>query len=315
MASAGLLALLDDLTVILDDVAAMTKIALKKTAGVAGDDLAVGAQQVVGLHPSRELPIVWAVAKGSLLNKSWLVPVALLLSAFAPVVIVPIMMLGGAFLCYEGVHKILHRLFPAKHVPTRQEHAAAAERGAEALVALERRKIKEAVRTDAILSAEIVVIALGSFADKPIGTQVLALVAVALVMTAAIYGLIALIVKVDDLGLHLAERPGTGLGTRVLRGLGTGLVRGMPLFMKLLSVVGTIAMFLVGAGIFVHGVPAVEHALEALVHAATSNGVLQALLEGALVVVGGVGLGLVAVPFAKLAALSARAVARRRRAA
>lgn len=298
MASGGLLALLDDLASILDDVAAMAKLAVKKTAGVAGDDLAVGANQVVGLSPDRELPIVWAVAKGSFWNKCWLVPSALLLSAFAPMVIMPIMMLGGAFLCYEGVHKLVDKLKRRGADPDRERLTAAAIQGPEALLELEKGKIKEAIQTDTILSAEIVVIALGAMSGAPFWTQAITLTAVAFFMTVAIYGLIALIVKADDLGLRLTQQTGTGTGPAMQRAIGRGLLAGMPPFMKLLSIVGTIAMFLVGGGIVVHGIPGLEPALVNIAHGVTSSGFVHAVIEQALVLVGGIAIGIVALPIA-----------------
>ncbi|MBT9557697.1 MAG: DUF808 domain-containing protein [Myxococcales bacterium] len=300
MASGGLLALLDDLASILDDVAAMAKIAVKKTAGVAGDDLAVGANQVVGLSPDRELPIVWAVAKGSFWNKCWLVPSALLLSAFAPMVIMPIMMLGGAFLCYEGVHKLVDKLKKRGDDPHRAELTAAALQGPESLLELERGKIKEAIQTDMILSAEIVVIALGAMSDAAFWTRAVTLTAVAVIMTIAIYGLIALIVKADDVGLHLSKRAGAGTLAATQRALGRGLLAGMPPFMKLLSIVGTIAMFLVGGGIVVHGIPGLEPALLNMAHGVGSIGFISGVIEQALVLGVGVVIGVVALPIASL---------------
>lgn len=297
MVSGGLLALLDDLATLLDDVAVLSKLAVKKTAGVAGDDLAVGAQQVVGLDPSRELPIVWAVARGSLWNKCWLVPSALALSAFAPRVIGPVMMLGGAFLCYEGVHKVLHKLSPEAAKGAHDALTAAAVTGADALRALERQRIKEAVQTDTILSAEIVVIALGAIGGASFWMRALTLALVALFMTFAIYGLIALIVKADDAGLHLAARAGDGRGARAQRALGVALLRAMPGFMKSLSVVGTVAMFLVGGGIIAHGVPVLERAIAGI---ARASGALGGVVEAALVIAAGAAVGLAAVPIAKV---------------
>lgn len=300
MASGGLLALLDDLASILDDVAVMAKLAVKKTAGVAGDDLAVGANQLVGLAPERELPIVWAVAKGSFWNKCWLVPSALLLSQFAPMVIMPIMMLGGAFLCYEGVHKLVDKFKRRKDDPHRADLTAAAMAGPEALLELEKGKIKEAIQTDTILSAEIVVIALGAMAEAAFWTRAVTLTAVAVFMTVAIYGLIALIVKADDLGLRLSLKTGAGTLPATQRAVGRGLLAGMPPFMKLLSVVGTIAMFLVGGGIVVHGIPGLEPALVNIANAASSNGFIHGVVEQALVLVVGVAIGIIALPVASL---------------
>ncbi|MBN8509376.1 MAG: DUF808 domain-containing protein [Burkholderiales bacterium] len=264
MAAGSLLALIDDIASVLDDVALLTKAATKKTAGVLGDDLALNAQQVTGVAAARELPVVWAVAKGSLLNKVILVPLALLISAFAPWAVTPLLMVGGAFLCYEGVEKLVHKLRRrgdegAEH----QRHVAAlADPGAD-LVALERDKIKGAVRTDFVLSAEIIAITLGTVAAAPFGQQVAVLTGIALLMTVGVYGLVALIVKLDDLGLHLAEA-----GHAAARALGRGILRAAPWLMKALSVAGTAAMFLVGGGILVHGVPALHHGIEALAAAA-----------------------------------------------
>jgi len=261
MAAAGLLALLDDIASILDDVALLTKVATRKTAGVLGDDLALNAQQVTGVAADRELPVVWAVAKGSAVNKAILVPAALAISAFAPWAIVPLLMIGGAFLCYEGFEKLAHRFL---HGP--EERATEHETLRNALadpavdpVAFEKARIKGAIRTDFILSAEIVVIGLGTVAEAPLPTQVAVLVAIAIVMTVGVYGIVAAIVKLDDLGLHLRAQPGA-----VARALGTGILRAAPWLMRFLSVAGTAAMFLVGGGILVHGVPALHHASVAL---------------------------------------------------
>jgi predicted DNA repair protein MutK len=276
MAAASLLALIDDIASVLDDVALLTKAATKKTAGVLGDDLALNAQQVTGVAAARELPVVWAVAKGSLLNKAILVPLALGVSAFAPWAVTPLLMVGGAFLCYEGVEKLAHKLRHRDDEPGahRRHVAALADPGAD-LVALERDKIKGAVRTDFVLSAEIIAITLGTVAGVPFGQQVAVLVGIALLMTVGVYGLVALIVKLDDLGLHLAEA-----GPAAARALGRGILRAAPWLMKALSVAGTAAMFLVGGGILVHGVPALHHAIEALAAAAAgaAGGVAAALV-------------------------------------
>jgi hypothetical protein len=261
MAAGNLLALLDDIATILDDVAVLSKVAAKKTAGVLGDDLALNAQQVTGVASARELPVVWAVAKGSFVNKAILVPAALLISAFAPWLVTPLLMLGGAFLCFEGVEKLAHKLLrgrdedEAHHADLRR--ALADPQGD--LVALEREKIKGAVRTDFVLSAEIIVITLGTVAAAPMGTRVAVLVAIALAMTVGVYGLVAGIVKLDDVGLWLRGRAGAAA-----QALGTGIVRAAPWLMRALSVAGTVAMFLVGGGIVVHGVPPLHHAVEAL---------------------------------------------------
>ena len=255
MASANLLALIDDIATILDDVATMTKVATKKTAGVLGDDLALNAQQVTGVKAERELPVVWAVAKGSFVNKAILVPAALLISAFAPWAVTPLLMVGGAFLCYEGFEKLAHRFLhdPAEDAAHKAEVRRAVADPTVDLVAVEKDKIKGAVRTDFILSAEIIAITLGTVADKPLATQSLVLTAIALVMTVGVYGLVAAIVKLDDLGLALSVRGG------VTGAIGRGILVAAPWLMKALSVAGTAAMFLVGGGILVHGVPALHH--------------------------------------------------------
>ena len=260
MAGTTLLALIDDIATILDDVATMTKVAAKKTAGVLGDDLALNAQQVTGVHADRELPVVWAVAKGSMVNKAILVPAALLISWLLPGLITPLLMIGGAFLCYEGCEKLAHKWL---HAP--EEDEAAHQKTLHALadptvdlVALEREKIKGAVRTDFILSAEIVVITLGAVAGASLAQRVGVLVGISLLMTVGVYGLVAGIVKLDDLGLRLQ-----GSASGFARAVGTGLLRAAPWLMKTLSVVGTAAMFMVGGGILLHGWPALAHAVEA----------------------------------------------------
>ncbi len=249
MATAGLLTLLDDLATMLDDVAVMAKLATKKTAAIAGDDLAVGAQAMVGLSPARELPIVWAVTKGSLVNKLWLVPLVLVLTLVAPWSLTPLLMFGGAFLCYEGVHKSMEKLGVQHH------DVAATDAPPVDLVELEKQKIRGAVRTDVILSAEIVVIALNSISERnpSFAMKALTLSIVAFGLTFVIYGLIALIVKADDAGLHLVERGGPG------RPVGKTILLIMPVFMKVLGVVGTVAMFMVGGEIIAHGMPGLDH--------------------------------------------------------
>ncbi|MFN3736429.1 DUF808 domain-containing protein [Hydrogenophaga sp.] len=284
MAAASLLALIDDIATILDDVSVMTKVAAKKTAGVLGDDLALNAQQVTGVRADRELPVVWAVAKGSLVNKAILVPLALLISAVAPWAITPLLMLGGLFLCFEGVEKLVHAWGPKDQA--RVEHAELARAVADEsvdLVAREKEKIKGAVRTDFILSAEIIVITLGTVATAGMGTRVTVLVGISLLMTVGVYGLVAGIVKLDDLGLHLA-----GQAQAWKASLGRGILGLAPWLMKSLSVVGTAAMFLVGGGILLHGLPALAHAVEAL--SAPLGGwsaVLNALAGAALGMVAG----------------------------
>lgn len=255
MAGASLFALLDDIAALLDDVALLTKVAAKKTAGVLGDDLALNAQQVTGVSANRELPVVWAVAKGSLVNKAILVPAALAISAWLPWAITPLMMIGGAFLCYEGVEKLAHKFLHSKE----EDAAHKAERVKVLadekvdLVAWEKDKIKGAVRTDFILSAEIIVLSLGVISNAPFGQQVAALVAIALGMTVFVYGLVAGIVKLDDIGAWLLDKG------RALAALGRGLLYATPWLMRGLSVAGTAAMFLVGGGILVHAIPALHH--------------------------------------------------------
>lgn len=260
MAGTTLLALIDDIATILDDVATMTKVAAKKTAGVLGDDLALNAQQVTGVRAQRELPVVWAVAKGSLVNKAILVPAALLISWLLPGLITPLLMIGGAFLCYEGCEKLAHKWLhsPDEDEAAHQKTLQALADPAVDLVALERDKIKGAVRTDFILSAEIVVITLGAVAGASLAQRVGVLVGISLLMTVGVYGLVAGIVKLDDLGLRLQ-----GATSGFARAVGTGLLRTAPWLMKTLSVVGTAAMFMVGGGILLHGWPALAHAVEA----------------------------------------------------
>src|SRR4051812_15276615 len=264
MPGASLIAVLDDIASVLDDVAALTKIATKKTAGVLGDDLALNAQQVAGIRAERELPVVWAGAKGSLLNKAILVPGALAISAVAPWLVTPLLMVGGAFLCFEGCEKLEHKLFHRQAQQAEQrERAQAVADPAVDLVALEKEKVKGAIRTDFVLSAEIVAIALGTVAEAAFLTRVWVLCGLSLLMTAGVYGLVAGIVKLDDVGAWLTQRSGSGTGAEaaVQRGLGLGLVRSAPWLMKALSVAGTIAMFLVGGGILWHGIPGTHHLL------------------------------------------------------
>ena len=255
MAGASLFALLDDIAALLDDVSILTKVAAKKTAGVLGDDLALNAQQVTGVNANRELPVVWAVAKGSLVNKAILVPAALAISAWLPWAITPLMMIGGAFLCYEGVEKLAHKFLHSKD----EDEAHKAERlKAMAdekvdLVAFEKDKIKGAVRTDFILSAEIIVLSLGVISHAPFSQQVATLIAIALGMTVFVYGLVAGIVKLDDIGAWLLDKG------RALAAFGRGLLYATPWLMRGLSVAGTAAMFLVGGGILVHAIPALHH--------------------------------------------------------
>lgn len=249
----SLLALLDDLTVLLDDVAVLTKVAAKKTAGVLGDDLALNAQQVAGVHAARELPVVWAVAKGSAVNKAVLVPVALALSTFAPGLVTPVLVVGGLYLCFEGAEKLAHRWLHAGDEAEEEARRSLTDPEVD-LVAFEREKIRGAIRTDFILSAEIIVITLGSVTQAPFATRVAVLVASSVLMTAGVYGFVAAIVKLDDLGLALRAREGAGA-----KALGGALLALAPRLMKALSVLGTAAMFLVGGGIVSHGVPFVDH--------------------------------------------------------
>jgi predicted DNA repair protein MutK len=279
MAGASLLALLDDIATILDDVAVMTKVAAKKTAGVLGDDLALNAEQVSGVRAERELPVVWAVAKGSLVNKAILVPTALAISAVAPMLVIPLLMIGGLYLCYEGVEKLAHKWLHRgeAEVEHQAELAAVADESVD-LVAYEKEKIKGAIRTDFVLSAEILVIALGTVADKPFATQAAVMVGIALIMTAGVYGLVAGIVKMDDVGAHLVQKPAA-----VAQAVGRLLLAAAPKIMRALTVIGTLAMFLVGGGILTHGVPPLHHLLEGVSAAAGFVGPLVGAVLDALV--------------------------------
>jgi predicted DNA repair protein MutK len=257
VAGSSLLALIDDIASLLDDVSVMTKVAAKKTAGVLGDDLALNAQQVAGVNADRELPVVWAVAKGSMVNKAILVPAALVISAYAPWAIKPLLMIGGAFLCFEGVEKLAHKFLHSKDEDDRHHDElvrAVADEKVD-LVAYEKDKIKGAVRTDFVLSAEIIVISLGTVAAAAFEQQVAVLVGIALIMTVGVYGLVAGIVKLDDAGLHLSGATGEGAWPGFKRTFGAALLAFAPKLMKTLSVVGTAAMFLVGGGILTHGIP------------------------------------------------------------
>ena len=291
MATSSFFALLDDIATLLDDVALMTKVAAKKTAGVLGDDLALNAQQVAGVNADRELPVVWAVAKGSLRNKAILVPAALLISALLPALITPLLMLGGLFLCFEGTEKVLHLLLhrsvgDAKHKDELRQ--AIADETVD-IVAFEQGKIKGAVRTDFILSAEIIVITLGTVASASMAQRVSVLVGISLLMTVGVYGLVAGIVKLDDAGLYLSRQ-----AARWQQALGRAVVWTAPWLMKALSTLGTAAMFMVGGGILVHGVPAIGHGIDDFAASLGWAASLVASLVGALVglVAGGVVLGL-----------------------
>ncbi len=289
MAFGSLLALLDDIAVILDDVSVMTKLAAKKTAGVLGDDLAVNAEKVLGVRPERELAVVWSVAKGSFYNKLILVPAALAISALIPWLITPLLVCGGLYLCYEGAEKILHWRHQ-RHSP--EEANATVQRLADPavdLVALEKTKIRGAVRTDFILSAEIIVLTLGVVEGQDIVTQLIVLAGIASLMTVGVYGLVAGIVKIDDLGLLLAERPGDGVLARMRQGVGRGLLAFAPWLMKFLSVVGTVAMFLVGGGILMHASHTVGDAIEQGVYRlGVETSLLPMLIGGVIGLVAGV---------------------------
>ncbi|MGY2169248.1 DUF808 domain-containing protein [Pseudomonas gingeri] len=297
MAGSSLLVLIDDIAAVLDDVALMTKMAAKKTAGVLGDDLALNAQQVSGVRAERELPVVWAVAKGSFRNKLILVPAALAISALAPWLVTPLLMLGGAYLCFEGFEKLAH-----KFLHSQAEDEAGHVRLVQAigdpatdLVAFERDKIKGAVRTDFILSAEIIAITLGTVADAPLMQQVVVLSGIAIVMTVGVYGLVGGIVKLDDGGLYLSRKAGEGAWASLQRSLGRGVLSAAPYLMKSLSVIGTAAMFLVGGGILTHGVLALHHWIEGVAAAAGGFAVVVPTLLNAVVgiVAGAVVLALV----------------------
>lgn len=282
--ASSLFLLLDDIATVLDDVAMMTKVASKKTAGLLGDDLALNAEQVSGVRAARELPVVWEVAKGSALNKLILVPAALIISAIAPWLIMPLLMVGGTYLCFEGAEKLMHRfLHPGEAAADKAKLKEALAKPEADLREVERDKIKGAIRTDFILSAEIIVIALGTVADKSFSVQLGVLAAIATLMTVGVYGLVAGIVKLDDAGLALSQRK-----SAMVRRLGRGILVAAPWLMKFLSVAGTAAMFLVGGGILVHGIPLLHHGQEAIAHA--TSGAASLLLD--LVYVGIVGLAL-----------------------
>jgi predicted DNA repair protein MutK len=288
--ASSLFVLLDDIATLLDDVAAMTKVAAKKTAGVLGDDLALNAQQVTGVNAERELPVVWAVAKGSLVNKAILVPAALLVSAFVPWLITPLLMAGGLFLCFEGAEKLLHAWLHsrAEDDAHHTELVQAVNNTHVDLLAFEKDKIKGAIRTDFILSAEIIVITLGAVAQADFSQRLTVLALVAVIMTVGVYGLVAGIVKLDDAGLWLLRQPGT-----MSQSLGRLLLALAPRLMKTLSVLGTAAMFLVGGGILLHGIPALGHALEDWAHSLGSWGLLISNLGAGLagVLAGAVAVG------------------------
>ncbi|KFD19068.1 putative inner membrane protein [Tatumella ptyseos ATCC 33301] len=276
MAGTSLLALLDDISTLLDDISVMGKVAAKKTAGVLGDDLSLNAQQVAGVKANRELPVVWGVAKGSFLNKVILVPLALVISAFAAWLITPLLMLGGAYLSYEGVEKVLHWLTADKQRKSPEERQKRLETlSQQDAVSYEKDKIKGAIRTDFILSAEIVALTLGIVAEAPLLNRVLILAGIAILVTVGVYGIVALIVKIDDLGYWLEKKHSV-----VARKTGAGLLFLAPLLMKVLSVVGTLAMFLVGGGIVIHGISRLHHVISGITR--HTDGFLQTFLSDIL---------------------------------
>ena len=285
MAGASLLVLIDDIATVLDDVAVLTKVAAKKTAGVLGDDLALNAQQVAGVASERELPVVWAVAVGSIRNKLILVPAALAISAFIPWAVLPLLMLGGFYLCLEGVEKLAHKWLHNKEddaAHRAEELAALADQQVD-MAAFEAEKIKGAIRTDFVLSAEIIVIALGTVADKPLMSQLTVLASIGAIMTVGVYGIVAGIVKMDDVGAWLLQK-GSGLAKWV----GTGLLLAAPKLMHLLTVLGTAAMFLVGGSILVHGVPPLAHVIEHWAElAGPASSVVAMLLDALIGILGG----------------------------
>jgi predicted DNA repair protein MutK len=275
MAIANLLSLLDDIVGVLDDVAVLSKLAAKKTAGVLGDDLALNAHQMIGIQASRELPVVWAVAKGSLWNKAILVPGALFISIFIPWLVTPLLMVGGTYLCFEGFEKLAHRFFLTsanEDLAHKKELANAVIEPAIDMVALEQKKIRGAIRTDFILSAEIIIIALGSAAEEPFVTRLGVLVAVALLMTLVVYGFVAIIIKLDDLGIWLQQKNDV-----MARNMGIFIVSLAPWLMRFLSIAGTAAMFIVGGGILIHSIAMVADLIETL--ESTLGGVTGALVS------------------------------------
>ena len=281
MAGSSLLALIDDIASILDDVALMTKVAAKKTAGVLGDDLALNAQQVAGVKADRELPVVFAVALGSMKNKIILVPAALAISVWLPAAIIPLLMIGGAYLCYEGFEKLAHKFLHSKNEDAKhhQQQVAALANAAVDMVAFEKDKIRGAVRTDFILSAEIIVIALGTVAAEPFIKQVTVLSVIAIAMTLGVYGLVAGIVKLDDGGLYLLRKKGMRWWDKLVRRIGVVILNTAPLLMKTLSIVGTAAMFMVGGGILTHGIPVAHDIIYGVAHAAGTLAVVGTALE------------------------------------
>ena len=282
MAGASLLTLIDDIATLLDDVSVMTKVAAKKTAGVLGDDLALNAQQVTGINADRELPVVWAVAKGSIINKAILVPLALLLAAWQPWLVTVLLMIGGAYLCFEGFEKIAHKWLhkPEEDAQHHAELLDAIEDETIDMVQFEKDKIKGAVRTDFVLSAEIIVITLGTVASKPLMEQLAVLVGISLIMTIGVYGFVAGIVKLDDIGLWLAQKK-----SAAAQQLGGFFLWLMPVLMKVLAFVGTLAMFLVGGAIVAHNLPAsfgLHHLYEVVAHSLPTwlSGISSTVMDG-----------------------------------
>jgi predicted DNA repair protein MutK len=303
MAGASLLTLIDDIATILDDVSVMTKVAAKKTTGVLGDDLALNAQQVSGVNADRELPVVWAVAKGSAINKIILVPLALVISGLASWLVTPLLMLGGLFLCFEGVEKLFHKFFHAEDQVHHDPKKLIGQDESKTLEILEKEKIKGAIRTDFVLSAEIIVITLGTVATAAFTQQILVLTGIAAVMTIGVYGLVAGIVKLDDGGLYLASSKGKDLLSSLKRKFGFGILWFAPHMMKTLSVVGTAAMFLVGGAILVHGIPMVHHVIERMSNGANSGflpTIMPTLLNGVFGVLAGIAALLIMLAVKKL---------------
>ncbi|MCZ2721371.1 DUF808 domain-containing protein [Marinomonas sp. 15G1-11] len=291
MAMTGLLALLDDITTLLDDVAVFSKVAAKKTAGVLGDDLALNADQVSGVKADRELPVVWAVAKGSFLNKLILVPLALAISAFTPWLIQPLLMAGGLYLCFEGAEKVLHTFKKNDEEKQVLRNNLQQAESTKDLLVLEKGKVKGAIRTDFVLSAEIIVIALGTVAGQSLLMQALVVSLIAFVVTVGVYALVALIVRLDDIGLHLFQLP-----NRFVKIIGNTILKGAPMLIRLLTIVGTIAMFLVGGGIFVHGLPVLHHLAEMAVAGEMAQlPIMSALIDTGISLVVGLLIGGVAV--------------------
>ena len=311
MAGSSLLMLLDDIAAVLDDVALMTKVAAKKTAGVLGDDLALNAQQVSGVRADRELPVVWAVAKGSFRNKAILVPAALAISAFAPWAVTPLLMVGGAYLCFEGFEKVAHSFTHSKADAQSQRQALQESlAGAEVdLAAFEKDKVKGAVRTDFILSAEIIAITLGIVSDSPLMQQVVVLSGIANVMTVGVYGVVGGIVKLDDGGLYLSKKTGDGAWPRFQRSFGRGVLSAAPYMMKSLTVIGTAAMFMVGGGILTHGVPPLHHWVEGVAQGSTQwLGVVSVIVPTLLNAVAGIIAGAVVLAVVSVASKVWRAI-------